>query len=444
MRVHRSTRNGDNVPHLSVAGIETDHGADARAAFMKAAWRLVPFVTLGYLLNYMDRNNVGFAALTMNRATGLTATQFGFGAGILFFGYSFFEVPSNIALYRFGARRWIARIMITWGIVSAATAFVRGPQSWYALRFLLGVAEAGFFPGITFYLATWFPAEYRARMLAWFLVAIPASTVVGGPISGLVLEMDGVLGLQGWQWLFILEGLPATVMGIAALRILPDRPEDATFLTAEERRVVRDTIESERRERETRHLMTALKDPRVLLLTVAQFGFTAGSYGVGIWLPQILKEAKLSNITIGLLTGACYIVASVAMIVWAARVDRSGKKINNLTLACFVAAVGLVLAIATTNFWLSLIWITLALVGITSARAIFWTIPTRFLTGLAAAGGLAFINSVATLGGFVGPYAMGWLRDATGSFAAGLMAMSGLLVLATVTSWSLKLCVTQE
>jgi MFS family permease len=423
-------------------------GEDAAAiehrAFMKAAWRLVPFVTIGYLLNYMDRNNVGFAALTMNRATGLTATQFGFGAGVLFFGYSFFEVPSNIALYRFGARRWIARIMITWGLVSAATAFVQGPQSWYVLRLLLGVAEAGFFPGITFYLATWFPAEYRARMLAWFLVAIPASTVIGGPVSGLVLQMDGFAGLAGWQWLFIIEGLPATLLGIAALAVLPDRPEDAQFLSQEERVLVRARIDNERRERETRNLLAALKDPRVLILTVAQFGFTAGSYGVGIWLPQIMKDAQLSNLSIGFLTGACYVVASVAMIVWAAWVDRSGRKIKNLTLACLIAAAGLRLAIVTANFWLSLLWITVALSGITSARAIFWTIPTRFLTGLAAAGGLAFINSIATLGGFVGPYAMGWLRDATGSFSAGLMAMAGLLMLATVMSWSLKLFVTQE
>jgi MFS family permease len=423
---------------------DTDAASAEHRAFMKAAWRLVPFVTIAYILNYMDRNNVGFAALTMNRATGLTATQFGFGAGVLFFGYSFFEVPSNIALYRFGARRWIARIMITWGIVSAATAFVRGPQSWYVLRLLLGIAEAGFFPGITFYLATWFPAEYRARMLAWFLVAIPASTVIGGPVSGLVLEMDGVGGLAGWQWLFIIEGLPAALLGIAALRVLPDRPEDASFLTAEERRLVRARIAAEQRERETRHLLAALADPRVLILTVAQFGFTAGSYGVGIWLPQIMKDARLSNVTIGFLTGACYVVASVAMIAWAAWVDHSGRKIKNLTLACLVAAAGLGLAIATASFWLSLLWITVALAGITSARAIFWTIPTRFLTGLAAAGGLAFINSVATLGGFVGPYAMGWLRDATGSFSAGLMAMAGLLVLATIMSWSLKLFVTQE
>jgi ACS family tartrate transporter-like MFS transporter len=439
MPVRRSLGGGGRA-----TAVDTGAAVETHAAFMKAAWRLVPFVTIGYLLNYMDRNNVGFAALTMNRDTGLTATEFGFGAGVLFFGYSVFEIPSNIALYRFGARRWIARIMITWGLVSAATAFVRGPQSWYALRLLLGVAEAGFFPGITFYLATWFPAEYRARMLAWFLVAIPASTVVGGPISGLILEMNGVLGLAGWQWLFIIEGLPATLMGIAALRVLPDRPEDAAFLTPDERRLVRATIEGERRERETRRLLPALKDPRVLVLTVAQFGFTAGSYGVGIWLPQIMKDAQFSNVTIGFLTGGCYVVASIAMIVWAAWVDRTGHKIRNLTLACLVAAVGLVLAIVTGNFWWSLLCITVALVGITSARAIFWTIPTRFLTGMAAAGGLAFINSVATLGGFVGPYAMGWLRDATGSFSAGLMAMAGLLALATLMSWSLKLFVTQE
>jgi len=424
-------------PPLADADVE-------RAAFRKAAWRLVPFLTFAYLLNYMDRNNVGFAALTMNADTGLTATQFGFGAGLLFFSYSAFEIPSNIALYRYGARTWIARIMITWGIVSAATAFVTGPQSWYLLRFLLGVAEAGFFPGITFYLATWFPAEYRARMLAWFLVGIPASTVVGGPVSGLLLQMDGVGGLAGWKWLFIIEGIPAALLGIAAFWVLPDGPEDATFLTEDERRLVRARIASERREKEQRHLLPALKDPRVLILALAQFGFTAGSYGVGIWLPQILKTAQLSNLEIGFITGGCYVVASIAMVVWAARVDRSGRKIGNLALACLVATLGLAAAILTPNIWLSLSWITLALIGITAARAVFWTIPTRFLTGLAAAGGFAFINSIGTLGGFVGPYAVGWLRDATGSFSAGLLAMAALLALSTAMSWSLRFVVKEE
>jgi sugar phosphate permease len=415
-----------------------------RGAFLKAAWRIVPFVTFGYLLNYMDRNNVGFAALTMNRETGLTATQFGFGAGILFLGYSTCEIPSNIALYHFGARRWLARIMITWGIVSAATAFVAGPRSWYVLRLLLGIAEAGYFPGVTYYLATWFPAEYRARMLAWFLIAVPASTVVGGPVSGLLLQMNGVAGMSGWQWLFFVEGLPVVLLGLAALWLLPDRPEDATFLTAEERLLVRAALDREPREREKRHLAAALKDPRVLLLAASQFGFIAGSYAIAIWLPQIMKDARLSNLQIGFVTGGCYLLASVAMIGWAEWVARTGKKITHLTLACLASAIGLLLAVVFPNFWVSLAWITLALIGTTSARAILWTIPTRFLTGLAAAGGLAFINSVATIGGFVGPYAMGWLRDATGSFSAGLIAMAGLLMVSTLMSWSLKFVVTQE
>jgi len=281
-------------------------------------------------------------------------------------------------------------------------------------------------------------------MLAWFLVAVPASTVVGGPVSGLLLQMDGVAGLRGWQWLFIVEGLPVVLLGIAAWWVLPDRPEDATFLDAEERQRLRERLDSERREHEKRQLLPALKDPRVLLLAASQFGFIAGSYGIGIWLPQIVKDAHLSNLQVGFVTGACYAVASVAMIGWAEWVAHTGKKITHLALACLASAIGLVLAVMSANFWVSLAWVTLALIGTTSARAILWTIPTRFLTGLAAAGGLAFINSIATVGGFVGPYAMGWLRDATGSFSAGLMAMAGLLVLATAMSWSLKLFVTQE
>jgi nitrate/nitrite transporter NarK len=281
-------------------------------------------------------------------------------------------------------------------------------------------------------------------MLAWFLVAIPASTVVGGPVSGFVLQMNGIAGVAGWKWLFIIEGLPAALLGIAALWVLPDRPDDATFLTAEERRLIRRRIDGEKREREQRTLLAALMDPRVLVLTVAQFGFTAGSYGVGIWLPQIIRNGRLSNLQIGFITSACYVVASVAMIAWAAWVDHTGKKISNLTMACLVGTVGLIIAIITKNVWLSLAWVTLALVGITSARAIFWTIPTRFLTGLAAAGGLAFINSIGTLGGFVGPYAVGWLRDATGSFSAGLMAMAALLALSTAMSWSLRFFIAAE
>jgi len=415
-----------------------------RRAFAKIARRLLPILTIGYVLNYLDRNNIGFAALTMNREIGLSATQFGLGAGMLFISYCLLEIPSNIALYRVGARVWMARIMITWGLVSAATVLVSGPKSWYLLRFLLGAAEAGFFPGITFYLASWFPAEYRARMLAWFLVAIPVSSVVGGPASGLLLGMNGIGGIAGWKWLFLIEGLPVMLLGIAVLWVLSDRPENAAWLTEDERRVVCERIASERRDNEMRRLAPALRDPRVLILALVQFGFTAGSYGVGIWLPQIIKTAHLSNRAVGFVTGGCYAVASVGMIVWAARVDRTGRKIGNLVMACLLSTAGLLLAMLSGNFWLSLAWVTIALTGITAARAIFWTIPTRFLTGMAAAGGLAFINSIGTLGGFAGPSVVGWLKDRTGSFSAGLLAMSILLMMATLLAWSLKLVVTQE
>jgi MFS transporter, ACS family, tartrate transporter len=416
----------------------------AQRAFAKITWRLMPFLIVAYVLNYLDRNNVGFAALTMNRELGLTAQQFGTAGGVLFLGYCLFEVPSNIALYRVGARVWLSRIMISWGLVSAATIFVTGPMSLYLLRFLLGVAEAGFFPGVAFYLGTWFPTEYRTRAIAWFMVAIPVSSVVGGPVSGLLLAMDGIAGLAGWKWLFLLEGLPVTLLGIAGLWVLADRPEETRWLTEEEQQAVRARLSSERREREVRHFLPALKDPRVMVLAGVQFGFLVSSYGVGLFLPQILKEGQLSDIEVGFVSSACYVVASVAMIGWATHVDRHGGRVVNLTISCFLAAVGFLGAILSSGFWMSIVWLTVALSGINAARGLFWTIPPRFLTGMAAAGGLAFINSIGTMGGFVGPIVMGWLTERTGSFFAGLAAMAGFLLLATSLSWSLKLFVKQD
>jgi MFS transporter, ACS family, tartrate transporter len=404
----------------------------------------MPLLIVAYVLNYLDRNNISFAALTMNREVGLSATQFGRGAGILFLGYCLFEVPSNIILYRVGARVWISRIMISWGLVSAATIFVTGPYSFYLLRFLLGAAEAGFFPGVAFYLGTWFPSEYRTRMVAWFMVAIPVSSVVGGPVSGLFMQMDGIAGLAGWKWLFILEGLPVAVVGLIVLRLLADRPEDAAWLTPAERQLVASRILSERREKEVRQLWPALKDPRVLILSGVQFGFLVGSYGVTLFLPQIIKAGHLSDLEVGFVTSGCFALASIGMIVWAGHVDRHGGKIRNLALACLVAAIGFVGSIAFSSFWVSLAGVTVSLIGINAARGIFWTIPPRFLSGLAAAGGLAFINSIGTAGGFVGPYVMGWLTDETGSFSAGLAAMAGFLLVATGLSWSLKLFVKQD
>jgi ACS family tartrate transporter-like MFS transporter len=414
------------------------------AVLEKIAWRIVPLLTLAYVVNYLDRTNIGFAALTMNQDLGFTATQFGVGAGILFVGYTVFEIPSNLALYRFGARRWIARIMITWGIVSALTALVVGVKSYYLARFALGVAEAGFFPGVAYYFAAWFPTQYRTRMLAWFLVAIPLSSVIGGPISGMLLELDGAFGLRGWQWLFIAEGLPAIILGVAVLRMLADRPETATWLSPREREILQAMLDEERRERPKSSLATALSDVRVIILAVVQFGFTLGSYGVGIFLPQIIKTGGQSNIVVSFLAAIPYIFASVGMIWWAWHVDRTGKKIGNLTIACGVAALGLAASVLSGNLVVALAALTVALVGITSARAIFWPIPTRFLSGVGAAAGLAFINSIGTAGGFAGPYLMGFLKDFTGSFTAGLLAMAGILLLTTLLAACLKLVIKVE
>jgi MFS family permease len=414
--------------------------AAEREVFSKIGWRLMPLLTTAYILNYLDRTNVSFAALTMNQSIGLTATQFGLGSGLFFFlGYCFLEVPSNVALYRFGPRRWLSRIMISWGLASAAMSLAIGPGSFYTFRLLLGAAEAGFFPGVAFYLATWFSAEYRTRIIAWFMVAIPISSVIGGPLSGYLLALDGRLGLEGWQWLFIVEGLPAVLVGVVLFFYLPDRPEDATWLSDDERRIVRERLEAERRPKEVKRFALAFRDIRVLMLAGVQFGFLVGSYGIGIFLPQILDTGRLTDVQIGFVTSACYAVASVTMIVWAGRVDRRGNKVGNLSAACLVAAIGFAGSILFAgNFWASVLAIMVAVSGVNAARALFWTIPPRFLSGLAMAGGLAFINSIGTMGGFVGPTIMGWLRDQTGSFLVGQMALGGFLLAASLLAWSLK------
>ena len=415
-----------------------------RRALSKVARRFLPVLTIAYVLNYLDRTSVGFAALTMNRDIGLNAYEFGWGAGLLFASYSLCEIPSNLILYRFGARRWIARIMISWGVIAAANAFVVGPSSFYVVRLLLGAAEAGFFPGVTFFLAAWFPAQYRARVLAWFLVAIPVSSLIGGPVSGLLLQLDGLWGLAGWQWMFIIEGLPASFVGLFILKMLSDRPEEAEWLAVDERAALATMLTEDRRDRERHSLLSALADVRVLVLTVIQFGYTLGSYGVGIWLPQILKTHGLSNVAVGFASAVPYLFASVAMLLWAAYVDRTGRKILNLTLGFLLATIGLVVAVGWTDLVPALIGLTVALVGVTSARAIFWTVPTSFLTGRGAAGGLAFITTFGSLGGFCGPVLVGWVKDTTGSFIWGLLAMAAILAVTTALAASLRLIVHQE
>jgi MFS transporter, ACS family, tartrate transporter len=422
----------------------SDSEAVLQSAVRKAALRFVPLLTIAYLFNYLDRTSLGFAALTMNKQLGLSASQFGLAAGIFFLGYSSFEIPSNLLLYRFGARRWLARIMISWGIVSTAMVFVVGPNSFYALRLLLGITEAGFFPGVTFFLAAWFPVQFRTRMLAWFLIGIPVSSLVGGPICGALLQMEGIWGLAGWQWLFIGVSLPCIPLGLLTLRWLADRPETASWLTPDERDALNHTLASEVRERSPASWLAALKDSRVLILALIQFGFTLASYGIGIFLPLILKEYHLSNWAIGWVSAIPYIFASAGMILWARYVDQKGRRIVNLAIACLLGGAGLVAPIVSGSLAIGLIGFSAALVGVTAARAIFWTIPTRFLTGVAAAGGLAFINSIGTVGGFVGPFMMGWLREFSGSYVVGLAAVAAILVAATIASMSLKLMISKE
>jgi ACS family tartrate transporter-like MFS transporter len=420
--------------------------ADAvlQSAVKKAALRFVPLLTIAYLFNYLDRTSLSVAALTMNEQLRLTPSQFGFAAGVFFLGYSVFEIPSNLLLYKVGARRWLARIMISWGVVSAAMAFVVGPNSFYGLRLLLGIMEAGFFPGVTFFLAAWFPTQYRTRMLAWFLVGIPLSSLIGTPVCTMLLQMDGIWGFAGWQWMFLLVSLPCVPLGLLTLFLLSDRPQTAHWLTVEERDVLDDVLASEVRERPHSSLLAALKDSRVLICAAIQFGFTLGSYGIGIWLPLMLREYHLSNGEIGWITAIPYLFASVGMILWARYVDEKGRRVVNLAIACLLGGLGLLLPILANSLVSAVIGFSLALVGVTAARAIFWTIPTRFLTGVAAAGGLAFINSVATTGGFFGPSMMGWLKDFSGSYVVGLLAVAAIMLAATAASMSLKLFISRE
>lgn len=417
------------------------HERQLASAIRKNTWRLVPILGLAYLFNYLDRTSVGFAALQMNQAIGLTAAQFGWGAGILFFSYCLLEVPSNIAMYRVGARLWLARIMITWGLAAAATAFAVGPMSFYVIRFLLGVFEAGFFPGVIWYISIWFPVRYRTRVLALFMASTPLSSLLGSPISAALLGMDGILGLGGWQWMFLIEGLPACLLGLACLWLLADTPKDATWLTEGERAALIAELAADKHEKPKKDLWAAMKDIRVLMLTGITFAFTIGSYGIGIWLPLILKNHGLSTMQIGWVTAIPYLFATIGMLAWARLVDAAGRKIYNLMTALICGALGLALSVVFSSLIPAVACLTLALIGTISARTVFYTIPQGFLTGAAAAGGLAFINSVGAFGGFVGPYLVGFLKDATGSFDAGMLGMAAILFASTLLAWSLKLVI---
>ena len=392
----------------------------------QVGWRLVPFLTLLYFVNFIDRVNVGFAALTMNEAIGLSPVVFGWGAGIFFLGYFLFEVPSNMALHRFGARRWIARIMVSWGIVSAAMALAAGPTSFVILRFLLGVAEAGFFPGIILYLTYWFPEASRARIVGAFMTAVPLSSVIGNPLSAFLLGFDGIGGIAGWRWLFILEGVPAILLGIAVWFYLPDRPAEVRFLGAEARAWLVATLAAEQKALQARHhndLRQALTNPAVLLLASIYFGLVMSLYGVVVWLPQLASGFGLSMQQIGFVTAIPYLVAASGMYLYGRHSDALGERRFHLGAAAATAGIALIVTPYTGSPWLSLLALCAAAWGIYAALPVFWAIPARFLAGAAAAAAIGLINSLGNLGGFVGPYVVGWLRQASGNFGAGLMLL---------------------
>ena len=412
--------------------------------FRKVMWRMVPILTVGLILNNMDRTNVGFAGLTMLRDLKLTAGQFGWGAGILFTSYCFLEVPSNLALHRLGARLWMSRIMITWGLLSAGTAFVVGPRSFYWVRFILGAAEAGFFPGIIYVFAKWFPAHYRTRIFAWSLLSAPAASMFSGPLAAMILPMNGLLGLHGWQWMFLLEGLPVAVLGIAVPWVIADSPQQAKWLTPREKEVVVRVLEAEKRDRPIASLRKAIKDVRVLICAGIQAGFLLGSYGLAVWLPLILKGHGLTDTQVGILAAVPFLLGCVVLVLWARIVDRSGRRIANLTAACLLSAGGFILSLFAPGALLIYCGLTFAIIGITTTRGLFWTIPPRILQGGGAAGGIAFINTIGTLGGFFGPVVMGWVKVYTGSFNGGLAVMAGVLALSGVLSASLFLVMRKE
>jgi D-galactonate transporter len=401
----------------------------------KVSKRLVPFLILCYFVAYLDRVNVGFAALTMNKDLGLSASAFGFGAGVFFLAYFIFEVPSNLFLERVGARKWIARIMFSWGLLSGAMAFIRGENSFYAVRVLLGIAEAGFFPGIIFYLTLWFPAVYRARIIGYFMAAIPLSTVIGAPVSGWLLGFDGHLGLKGWQWLFILEATPALILSFVVFFYLTDRPADAGWLQADERAWLVERMAQERRQRETARTYSvrqALMNSKVLALSVIYFGAVALNYGLSFFLPQIVKAFGVSNFQAGLVSALPYVVGLVSIVAWGRRSDRKLERRFHCAFPLGVAATGIAVSTAIDDPTMKMVALSIAGFGIFGNLPVFWTLPTAFLSGPAAAGGIALINSIGNLAGFAGPFVMGRVKDLTGSYAGGLLSLSAVGYIAMI------------
>jgi D-galactonate transporter len=413
----------------------------ADAVYRKVAWRLIPLLFLCYIAAYLDRVNVGFAKLQMQGALQFSDSVYGFGAGIFFIGYFIFEIPSNVLLHKVGAGRWIARIMITWGILSAATMFVNSAMSFYVVRFLLGVAEAGFFPGIILYLTYWFPAARRGRATSLFLTAVAMAGIIGGPTSGWILHtMSGVNGWAGWQWLFLFEAIPSLILGVLAWFFLEDRVKNAQWLTPDERALIARDIAAEESGKSDGNLGSVLKNPKVWLLAFVYFAVVSGLYGVSFWLPTIIKAMGVADpLDVGLISAIPWAFGVVAMYFVARSADRHMERRWHTALSCVAGAVGLVISVAFhADVMLSMFGLTLCTVGIMSALPVFWGNPTAILGGGAAAMGIALINSVGNLAGFAIPFIIGMIKDATHSTDAGLHMLAALMLLGALAVLMLK------
>ncbi|HYM18180.1 MAG TPA: MFS transporter [Micropepsaceae bacterium] len=396
----------------------------AEQVFAKCAWRLLPLMMILYFFNFLDRVNVGFAALTMNRDLGFTPVVFGLGGGVLNIGYSLFQVPAALILDRLGARRIVFFILAAWGVISAANAFIQSAAEFYAVRFLLGLAEAGFFPGMIFYLTLWFPQSYRARLIAVFYSAIPLSFVIGGPLSGFILELDGFRGLHGWQWLFLLEGLPVLLLGFVVLGFLPDRPSAAPWLSEKEKTIVANRLGTEKPD-EQPSLSDALVDSRVLMLGLAYFGWELGFYGLLLWLPQIVQAMGFGNLATGFVVALPFLASVLAMLLWSRSSDKKGERVWHVVLASLAAAAGFAIASLGAVNPAVLLALSLAAIGMVSFMPPFYSLPSTFLHGTSAAGGIALISAIGRVGAFLGPTLIGALKERSGDYASGMAMLAG-------------------
>ena len=409
-----------------------------RQTIAKVSWRLLPLVALAYCIAYIDRSNISFAALTMNKDLGFSSYVYGWGAGIFFFGYFLFEIPSNLILEKVGARIWIARIMITWGIFSALTAFVTGPWSFLTIRFLLGAAEAGFFPGMILYFTYWIPSQYRGRVISTLFIAQPLANALASIVSAAILEMDGVLGLKGWQWIFIIEAVPAVLLGLVIFRVMTDKPAHADWLAEEEKSWLQARIDRENRKVERAGrltLMRALGDSRVVALSMIYLMSVTANYGIVFFMPQIIKGIGLSNLMTGFVSSVPYVVGTIGLIAWGWSSDRKKERRWHLIVASTLGALGLAFAAWSGASYWALLGMSAATIGIYGSRAAFWPMPSIFLTGTAAAGAIALINAVGNLGGYFGPFIVGWIKDSTKSFEAGLYFLAACSLMAAIITF---------